>query len=102
MWDKFDIVAAHYYFCEHYHDGQFSKLYIRLCRITEGIIRFRPSPLWKGPDDVSSNCRDIYDALVTAHNEESEMDATMASEQRFENVTQHGFAIGTEQDDFPE
>ena len=66
--DRFDIVAAHYWFCANHHNGQFGKLYARLCRITEKL-RFKPAPSWYGPKDVSENCKAIYDNLVNRHNE---------------------------------
>ena len=68
MFDRFDIVAAHYFFCLNYHTGQRSVLYARLCRITERL-RFRPAPNWHKPSDVSENCRRIYMDLVSRHNE---------------------------------
>lgn len=59
--DRFDIVAAHYFHAMHYHSGQWSDLYAKLCRISG---YFKPSPMWNGPEDVSENCAEIYAALV--------------------------------------
>ena len=68
MFDRFDIVAAHYFFCANYHSGQYGKLYARLCRITERL-RFTPAPSWRIAADVSENCQHIYDNLVSKHEE---------------------------------
>lgn len=59
--DRFDIVAAHYYYCCDYHSGQFNFEYERMCRISK---YFKPSPLWKSVEDVSCNCQEIYNLLV--------------------------------------
>jgi hypothetical protein len=52
--DRYDIVVAHYLWCCHYHSGQGSQEYLKMCRITDphGIIRFNPSPLL---DDLPEN-----------------------------------------------
>ncbi len=60
-WDRFDIVAAHYFFCSDFHSGQWSEKYEKLCRITK---YFRPSPLWKSIYDVSDNAVEIYNNLI--------------------------------------
>ena len=61
-WDRFDIVEAHYLFCEHYHSGQWSPEYARLCRISR---YYKPSPMGV---TLSENAQDIYDNLVSDHN----------------------------------
>ena len=61
--NRFDIVAAWYFFCANYHNGQFGSLYAKLQHI-EQKLRFKPSPLWNGPSDVSENCQNIYDSIV--------------------------------------
>ena len=58
--DRFDIVAAHYAFYSDYHEGQWSRGYSRLCRISK---YFRPSPLWKGLESLSENGKEIYRSL---------------------------------------
>ncbi len=73
--DRFDIIEAHYWFCAHYHggqyhwahdeDGQWCHLYHRLCRINE---YFTPSPLSNGPE--SENAKAIYAGLVDAYGKE--------------------------------
>jgi len=61
--DRFDIVAAYYWFCANYHNGQLGALYARLSRIID-VLKFIPAPNWNGPEDVSENCKAIYDNLV--------------------------------------
>lgn len=58
--DRFDILDAHYWYCTHYHTGQFSGEYARLCRIWN--MGFTPGRLANGPG--SENAQAIYDALV--------------------------------------
>lgn len=41
--DRFDIVEAHYLYYSHYHEGQWSDKYKRLCRILTKL-RFKPRP----------------------------------------------------------
>jgi hypothetical protein len=60
--DRWDIVEAHYWFAAHYHDGQFSELYARLCRIS---AYFKPSILSDGPS--SENACLIYNQLESKH-----------------------------------
>jgi hypothetical protein len=61
MFDRFDIVEAHYVFCCDYHEGQGSKLYSRLSRI---LTYFRPAPGLR-LETLSENSREIYDSLVS-------------------------------------
>lgn len=42
--DRYQIALGHYMFCVHYHGGQWSELYAKLCRISEYL---KLSPLWK-------------------------------------------------------
>jgi len=60
-WNRFDIVAAHYFFCADFRSGQWSEKYAKLCRITK---YFRPSPLWTDIHDVGENAVEIYNNLV--------------------------------------
>jgi len=63
--DRFDIVEAHYIFCTDYHDGQWSNLYAKLCRIGG---YFSPGAAWSGRiEDTSENCQEIYARLVENH-----------------------------------
>ena len=59
FFDRFDIVEAHYLYCRDWHGGQWSKLYLRLCRIQR---YFRPNDLCY--DTLSDNGREVYDRLV--------------------------------------
>lgn len=49
MFDRWAIVAGHYYYANDYHSGQWSDLYKKLCRISK---YFHPSPLWKSVEDA--------------------------------------------------
>lgn len=60
-YDRMDILDAHYWFCADYHDGQWSRLYERLCRI--GRV-YQPSPLAHGPG--TDNAKSIYANLERA------------------------------------
>ena len=60
--DRWDIVEAHYWFAVHYHGGQFSDLYAKLCRISR---YFKPSILSNGPS--SENACEIYNNLERKH-----------------------------------
>jgi len=57
--DRFDICEAWYLYLSEYHEGQFSKKYKRLSRLTE---HFRPSPILKY-NSLSSNGKEIYNNL---------------------------------------
>lgn len=64
-WNRFDIVMAHYVFYSHWHSGQWSKFYERLCRIGE---YFTPSPLGIDFDhEENENAREIYINLCHKH-----------------------------------
>ena len=60
--DRFDIVEAHYWFTAHYHGGQFSDLYSRLCRIGR---YFSPGRGASGPS--TENACVIYNNLERQH-----------------------------------
>ncbi len=60
--NRFDIVEAHYWFCVHYHSGQFSELYAKQCRISR---YFNPGALSDGPS--SENACEIYNNLERGH-----------------------------------
>ena len=61
MFNRFNIVIAHYIFCEDHHDGQASALYERLCRISR---YFKPSPLMSHDiNDHDDEVKDIYVSL---------------------------------------
>jgi len=68
--DRFDIVTAHYAFYTDYHEGQWSKKYERLSRISNpnGKIQLRVSPLWRGFESLSDNGKEIYKQLVETDN----------------------------------
>jgi hypothetical protein len=61
MFDRFDIVAAHYAFCSDYHSGQWSREYRRLCRIRR---YYTPGHMFNGFNSLSDNAKDIFNALV--------------------------------------
>lgn len=58
----FDVVSAHYAYAVDYHNGQWSALYARSCRIGE---YFTPGAAWNGYDSLSENGQAIYDRLVS-------------------------------------
>lgn len=66
MWNRFDIVEAHYAFCVDYHSGQWSDLYARQCRISS---YFKPGMAWDGYDSLTENGRAIYDTLAANQKE---------------------------------
>lgn len=61
-WDRFDIVEAHYIFCRDWHDGQWSDLYARMCRIQK---YFEPR-LSLEYETLTENGKVIYGALWSA------------------------------------
>ena len=63
--DRFDICEAHYVFAMLWHGGMGSKLYSKFAQFER--IRFSPSPLLCGPEDLTENARDIYNQLVAKH-----------------------------------
>ena len=58
--DRFDILTAYYLFLSHYHEGQESEKYAKLCRLTS---YFNPSPLLTF-DTMGENASAIYQNLV--------------------------------------
>ena len=63
MYDRLDIVDAHYWFAADYHEGQTSMLYARLSRIGR---YYTPSPLAYGPS--TENAQEIYNQLAYEEN----------------------------------
>jgi len=60
-YDSFDIVTAHYLFYMHYHEGQRSDKYLRLCRIGR---YFKPGSMIENELDDNDNVLAIYNNLV--------------------------------------
>ena len=58
--DRIDICEAHYLFLSFWHEGQFSKKYRRLCRMTR---YFSPRPSLR-PSTLTPNGKAIYSRLV--------------------------------------
>ena len=58
--DRFDILEAHFLFLSLWHEGQYSKKYERLSRMTS---YFTPRPSLR-PATLTANGRAIYSALV--------------------------------------
>ena len=59
--DRYDIVEAHYAFCCDFHNGQWSELYARQCRIAKC---FTPGPMWRGFESLTPNGKEIYESLI--------------------------------------
>ena len=67
MFDRFQIVLGHYMFCVHYHGGQWSELYAKLCRIGRYLTL---SPLWMDRDlwdDENTFALEVYNNLEIKH-----------------------------------
>lgn len=60
FFDRFDIMAAYYYYLSQYHEGQWSESYKRLYKIMKV---FKPSPFGK-LETETENCKNIYNQLV--------------------------------------
>ncbi len=60
MFDRFDIITAHYLYCLHHHTGQWSALYRRLCRIQ---TYFTPGAFQTDDSLMTPEVAAIYDAL---------------------------------------
>ena len=60
FFDRFDIAEAYYLFFAHYHEGQASKKYRRLSKITR---YFKPRPSLS-VETLTENGRDIYEELA--------------------------------------
>jgi hypothetical protein len=58
--DRFDIAEAYYLFFCHFHEGQASDKYRRLCRMSR---YFKPRPSLS-VETLSENGREIYEALI--------------------------------------
>ncbi len=66
MFDRFDIVEAHFWFCADFHGGQGSRLYARLSKISR---YFKPGASQNGPS--TENARDIYEALAEQYKKDA-------------------------------
>ena len=62
--NRFAIVEGHYLYYSQHHEGQASDKYRRLSKI---LTYFRPSPMLHGAEDLDSEARDVYAALVDEH-----------------------------------
>ena len=68
--DRFDIVLGHFVFCTLHHEGQWSKLYARLSRITG---YFNPGKLFSETRFLDptvtgfESAREVYRALCQKH-----------------------------------
>ena len=58
--NRFDIAEAWYLALSHCHDGQWSKEYKRLSRMSS---YFKPSP-WLSVESLDDNAKGIYDNAV--------------------------------------
>jgi hypothetical protein len=70
--DRFDIVSAHHLFWSEHHDGQFSRGYERLSKIS--AMRFDPGVLFAGWNSLSDNAKEIYRNLCITEDEQCEYD----------------------------
>lgn len=61
--ERFDVVSAWYLYLSHYHEGQFSKKYKRLCKIR---TYFNPG-MSVEYTNLSNNGREIYNNLCKEH-----------------------------------
>lgn len=59
--DRFDIAEAWYAFLSDYHEGQGSKKYARLSRLSR---KFKPGAAWSGIAGLSDNAKEIYRRLA--------------------------------------
>jgi len=75
MFNRFDILEAHYLFAALYHNGQGSKGYSTLSRIV--VTGFVPRHNLT-PDTLTDNGQDIYANLVSDYNERQERADDMA------------------------
>ena len=67
MFDRYQIVLGHYIFCTHYHGGQFSDLYAKMCRIGK---YFSLSCLWTDSDlenEENEIAKEVYENLKKKH-----------------------------------
>ena len=63
--DRFDICEAHYLFAMLWHDGMWGSIYAKFAQFER--IKFRPSPMLSGPEDLTENGREIYEQLLETH-----------------------------------
>ena len=63
--DRFDICAAHYLLAMLWHGGMGSDLYAKFAQLER--IKYRPSPMLSGPEDLTENGREIYEQLLETH-----------------------------------
>ena len=63
--DRFDICEAHYVLAMLWHGGMGSSLYAKFSQLER--IKFRPSPMLSGPEDLTENGREIYQQLLETH-----------------------------------
>jgi hypothetical protein len=63
--DRFDICEAHYLFAMLWHGGMGSTIYAKFSQLER--IKFRPSPMLSGPEDLTENGREIYQQLLETH-----------------------------------
>lgn len=69
----FDVADALYWFCVHYHNGQWSPLYSVQCQ-----IGFTPSPCANGPEE--GEALDVYETLSELADQD--YDAAVAEAER--------------------
>lgn len=67
IFDRFDIVAAHYAFWCLNHEGQWSPGYRILCRISKYFNPGHGHVSFNSYMEDGSNCREIYLALCAKH-----------------------------------
>ena len=67
MFDRFSIVIGHYMFCMHYHGGQNSALYARMCRIGRYFnlgVGWKDRYLWEEENEIALM---VYNQLEQKH-----------------------------------
>lgn len=57
---KFDAAEAAYAYFYHWHGGQYSESYRKLCVLAKV---FKPGPMWKGVESLSDEGREIYEDM---------------------------------------
>jgi hypothetical protein len=57
----FDLIEGLYWYCVHYHQGQWTDLYMLSCRITEDL-KYRPGRGGDGPN--SEGARYVYQHIL--------------------------------------
>ena len=61
MFDRFDIVEAHYMYYTEWHNGQWSREYKRRCHMQK---YFKPSTLLNNSESLTENGYEIYINLL--------------------------------------